>query len=365
MKTLITISSEQVWPQIIPVYQIRPDRVIILHTGNKYKSEAPAQRLKEFFALKGLVPVENIKLHLIAENEYPNVLDAYKDDEEVIVNLTGGKKIMTIMLSKWVVNNNKKAFYFDDSSKIYWVSLADSKVESEAVSKDVISELNNIDPIEIAELYLGKEGISDRGRAYKNYNECLEYLRRKNGDGKNLVETKYGEALEREIIYLLLEEGIKFRHSVILKPRRIGNLSDAEIDVLVNYNATLILIECKLCRNRNLYASMESRIKNVYDGKEPRNKEAFGSLIQTITKYISENKFMQYKADLVSIRKIAGLTGKVFWITTNDDRDDSLVAFCEDNNIKHATVSLSTNGYIEKKDGKNIIKTIKDINGID
>jgi hypothetical protein len=48
MKTMITIASKQIWPQVLCVSHIRPEHIILLHSNDEQESSIPARRLNKF-----------------------------------------------------------------------------------------------------------------------------------------------------------------------------------------------------------------------------------------------------------------------------------------------------------------------------
>ena len=94
MKVLVTIASEQIWPQIVPFYIVKPERVVILHSANLAKSKKPAKRLADFFrGGEASASRVNVILREMSELDYPDFInDDISDSDEVYVNLTGGLK---------------------------------------------------------------------------------------------------------------------------------------------------------------------------------------------------------------------------------------------------------------------------------
>jgi hypothetical protein len=53
---LLSLASRQIWPQVLLVAHLKPERLILLHSADPAESKGPAQRLKRFLDQSGLVP---------------------------------------------------------------------------------------------------------------------------------------------------------------------------------------------------------------------------------------------------------------------------------------------------------------------
>jgi hypothetical protein len=65
--TFLSIASNQIWPQVLSVGHLKPDRVLLLHSEDTSESKGPAQRLKRFFDDPSRVPKGGAQLELIPQ----------------------------------------------------------------------------------------------------------------------------------------------------------------------------------------------------------------------------------------------------------------------------------------------------------
>jgi len=43
--TLLSLASKQIWPQVLAVAHVKPERLVVLHSEDIPESKGPAQRL--------------------------------------------------------------------------------------------------------------------------------------------------------------------------------------------------------------------------------------------------------------------------------------------------------------------------------
>ena len=360
MKILVTISSEQIWPQIIPFYVVKPDKIVILHTVNLEKSKKPAERLADFLKGENLIPSpENIILKEIREIDYPGVLDAeIRDSDEIFVNLTGGLKTMSIMLHSWAESKNARELYCSERNKIQWFSYNGGvfALESEEnIPAEAMLEINAIDPIKIAKLYHGAERIND-GNLAQNNNDIYNIF-------KDQKSKKAGDVLERELMFAISEmyeklgiHNYKIRHSVKLELK--NKESYEEIDILINYNCSLILIEAKMRKKIKNLDNYMQMMRNCYSGQKPRNNKVVAEFKKRLSSDISDNQTLQYKSDLFSAGILGGLKKRVIWVSINEPSPHEKL-FCEENNIECVRASLGVNFILDKGSKERLFAAIK------
>lgn len=368
MKVLVTIASEQIWPQIVPFYIVKPERVVILHSANLAKSKKPAKRLADFFrGGEASASRVNVILREMSELDYPDFInDDISDSDEVYVNLTGGLKTMSIMLHSWAMINKAQEFYINEKNKIQWFLFENGVFQldrQEDIPEAVMREINEIDPLSIAKLYYGAEHISGDGLV-RSEDDIRSIFR-----NSKTPSYKTGAKLEEELLYFFLDlfkndksfglKNCKLRHSVRLRSENSDN-DNEEIDILLNYNCSLIIVECKMRKKiRNLYHSYRQMIANCYNGQDVANEDAFNKLMTKIKSDISDNKFLQYKADLFSARLLSGLKARVIWVTTSiQQQPKALEMFCTEHNIEHIMVELPNGNYLSKESKEKLRETI-------
>lgn len=361
MKVLVTIASEQIWPQIIPFYVIKPEKVVIIHSGNFEKSKNQANRLADFWRNEETkLCCNSVILREMKELDYPDFLSSeISSTDEVFVNLTGGLKTMSLMLHTWAILNKAREFYINEKNKIQWFLFSNNEFSldrEEPIPVGVVREINGIDPVSIAKLYYGPEHIID-GSLVETTNDIHNISKKSSSNYKN------GVKLEIVLLNFFLNlfkkdkrfdiKNCKLRHSVRLKSAN-SDIENEEIDILINYNCTLIIVESKMRRKVvDVDASYKQMIANCYNGKKVENAVALEKLIGKINSDISQNKFLQFKSDLYSARLLSGLKAKVLWVTTSMQHlPEHLERFCREHNIKHINVSfgLGENLSMESRD---------------
>lgn len=363
MKVLITIASEQVWPQIVPVYHLINkdktifDKIIIVHSHNTARSEEPAKRLETFIKEHKLS--KEIYLQQVEEetdfseplNNLVSKLDITAADDDVYVNLTCGTKIMSIILSTWGTQKGYTLFYTYNGSKLQLYKRTSNNILDNVGTEDIdVSITNDIDPIEIVTLQCGEDYIDDVGNFYEDYNT----MKKKMGSPKQYTD---GIHLEEEIVNYFINSKIKYRHSVRLKSSK-ASVPHEEIDVLLNFNGSLWVIECKMKKIIQDWGNcIRSCLKEDYNNIQPENIK---NLIKKIEKEIGTNLAMQYKADIFSAKKISGINAKVLWITTHKI-PDHIKSFCDDEDIKYLEkISFDGyNNYLSKESKKELDKIFK------
>src|SRR2546425_10184745 len=88
--TLLSLASKQIWPQVLSVAHLKPERVFLLHSEEASESKDPAQRLKRFFddAEPRLLPQGAARLESIPHNDFAalaRLLDALTSKQQLIL----------------------------------------------------------------------------------------------------------------------------------------------------------------------------------------------------------------------------------------------------------------------------------------
>src|SRR5437016_340923 len=100
--TLLSLASKQIWPHVLSVAHLKPERVFLLHSEDTVESKGPALRLKRFFDDSGLVPRGATHLETIPHDDFSAIESRFDEIipknqlnlEECLVNFTGGNKLM-------------------------------------------------------------------------------------------------------------------------------------------------------------------------------------------------------------------------------------------------------------------------------
>src|SRR3989442_2351817 len=119
--TLLSLASMQIWPQVLSVAHLKPERVSLLHSEEASESKDPARRLKRFFdyAEPRLLPQGATRLESIPHDDFAAIerlLDTLPSKQQLIlgeclVNFTGGNKLMATVAFRWAAKRSVRAFY--------------------------------------------------------------------------------------------------------------------------------------------------------------------------------------------------------------------------------------------------------------
>jgi hypothetical protein len=112
--TLLSLASRQIWPQVLAVKHLNPERVFLLYSEDSGESKGPARRLKRFFDDSGLVPRGGTRLELVSHDDFAAVsqrLDRLAADRglnlgECRLNFTGGNKLMATAAFRWAARRS-------------------------------------------------------------------------------------------------------------------------------------------------------------------------------------------------------------------------------------------------------------------
>lgn len=288
-KIVVSLVSRQTMQNIIPALFIRPTKVILLTT----EQESTTARNIKVVLEKNKIPVEI----------FPDLIDAYNinttieasekiisqnKDAELILNFTGGTKLMSIPAYEVFRKNNCRLIYCDsEHQRILWF---EGKIREEEykVKIDIEDYLNSygyhkkenhvIRDIEHKEFV---EFIRDNFTIFKEFSSNIprdesKFRKEKNFvfkdfnltfslssielDYKNKVilrikpnEFNYliGGWFEDYILYVLKSIHSDNFEIEIYKDYKIVSLNgtDNQIDVIMSYNAKLYLFECKSLKN--------------------------------------------------------------------------------------------------------------------
>ncbi|MBN2069607.1 MAG: DUF1887 family protein [Opitutales bacterium] len=124
MSTLIQFVSDQIWPNLIgPLVINMPNEVILFHTSDKHFISS-CEKIERTLIHLG-IPKEKI-LRAQIESDFPDkstmlksLICHTKDKSDIIVNLTGGTKIMSIAGYAFSEKSKYPSFYIDTQNPPY------------------------------------------------------------------------------------------------------------------------------------------------------------------------------------------------------------------------------------------------------
>jgi hypothetical protein len=349
---LYTIASRQIWPQLLAILHLKPEKVFLFHSEDKTESKKPAEHLKKFFDKSGIVPLGKTKLFQIPYDDFSgveNALDKIQTEEQIplnsiVLNLTGGNKLMATAAFRWATKRSVKSFYLEKGNKLIWFNSCDGEVKTECEKLDahIADELEPLDVLrcqlqnsvvdfEGEKITLSQDGMSESEEKYlrviKNGNYDPKWLNR---EGILIEEKKEGDHLEFRTAAALLKIGVyQIRRGLRLKPNTDDGVSatmpHTEIDLLFVWNGRLWIVDCK---DR---MSESNLCDSFYEQIRPIPGEAI-NLWEMIKSIVEKSHFKILKDDIVTVREVGGLYGSVICVRRSD-LNEEIMQYAKRNGI--------------------------------
>lgn len=353
--TLLSLASKQIWPQVLAVHHLKPDRVVLLHSDDTNESQSPAQRLKRFFDKHGPMPQGQTQMELLSDSDFAAI--EKKLDElaakhawnlgECVLNITGGNKLMATAAFRWAARRGVRTFYLERRNKITWFDFRDGET---VTSADTVNGhiSDTLDPVALLRCQVDaseveREGerltLNQKGRELAS-DELFKLL--KNGadasfylqvQGAADPDKKQGDRLELTTATVLLKLGvICVQRSLRLKVRSAAGvgtkLPHAEIDLLFSWDGKLWLVDCKDRKGTDsLVDGLLRELKNVCLSLQAN------SLLDRIGKELSIGQTKVLKEDILAVRETGGLLGQVVCVRQSIPSDE-VVQFAKHNRIE-------------------------------
>jgi len=268
---LLSLASKQIWPQVLAVAHLKPERLFLLHSEDQAESKGPAQRLKRFFDDSGLVPKGGTRLEPVSDSDFDSIerrLDELQRNHQLplsdcVVNYTGGNKLMATAAFRWAARH-ARAFYLERRNQLTWFSAPDGKMVTHSEQLDG-HIANHLDPVALLRCQLDASEVQRPGqtlmlhdagwrladadfwRRIENGNDARPWLKIA---GEADRQEKDGDPLEYATAAVLLRLGVKqIQRSLRLKVKSSSQtgtrLPHAEIDLLFTWGGRLWLVDCK------------------------------------------------------------------------------------------------------------------------
>jgi hypothetical protein len=352
---LLSLVSKQIWPQVLVVSQLKPQRMFLLHSEDTAESRGPAQRLKRFFDESGLVPKGGTRLELVSDSDF-DTIERRLDDlqrihqlplRECVVNFTGGNKLMATAAFRWAARH-ARAFYLERRNQLTSFEAPDGKMVTHVEKLDG-KLTDDLDPVALLRCQLDASEVQRPGQtillneAGKHLTED-QFLRRiQNGNdvlpwllitGEADREAKQGDPLEFAVAAVLLRLGVKrVQRSLRLKVKssmQTGTrLPHAEIDLLFTWGGRLWLVDCKDEK------PMENHADNLRRTLLPLSSEA-ERLLDRISDELSIGQTKVMKEDLLAMREAGGLLGNIICVR-QADLPEEVAQYARNNSIALVT----------------------------
>jgi hypothetical protein len=328
---LLSLASKQIWPQVLAVAHLRPQRLFLLHSEDAAESRSPAQRLKRFFDDSGLVSKGGTRLEAISDSDFDAIehrLDEIQRSHQLpladcVVNFTGGNKLMATAAFRWAARH-ARAFYLERRNQLTWFTAPDGKMVTRTETLDG-HLTDDLDPVALLRCQLDASEVQRPGqklvlneagqmlpapeffRRVQNGNDALPWL---SITGEADREAKDGDKLEFAVAAALLRLGVKqVRRSLRLKVKsahEVGTrLPHAEIDLLFTWGGRLWLADCK---DRIPAEDLTQNLRRSLP--RPLNPNA-ETLLNRIQEELSIGQTKVMKEDLLAVREAGGLLGNV------------------------------------------------------
>jgi hypothetical protein len=337
---LLSLASRQIWPHVLLVADLKPQRLFLLHSENAAESRTPAQRLKRFFDQSNLVAKGNTSLVCVSDSDFSTIetqLDELQTNRQLlpsdcVVNFTGGNKLMATAAFRWAAKRGVRALYLERRNQLTWFEPRDGDVltRNECVDGHLTDAL---DPLPLLRCQLDASEVDREGQ--------LIHL---NSAGQAVPEADFwkklpsltaeqiepwlaiiasgnrkqnkGDALELIVAAALLRLGVKHvRRSLRLKVHTASGVSarlaHAELDLLFNFAGKLWLVDCK---DRKPVTDLADGLRRISQPHTPADRQQYDELFERLRDQLSISDTKVIKEDLLAAREIGGLLGETICV---------------------------------------------------
>ena len=166
MKVMFNLIGEQPIPNLLPVLYLKPDKSIFLYTD---KTEKIAKNLKEMVTNSNILKIYPYDFN----RTYSELKKLFTENDEIIANVTGGTKIMSLSLFQLALANNSEIIYYiseKNTSLLYKFRLNDN------------NELD-LTTVELPELITAEQYI----KAHIRYFDFRKQEKNRGTDFENLI----------------------------------------------------------------------------------------------------------------------------------------------------------------------------------
>ena len=339
---LLSLASRQIWPHVLAVAHLKPERVFLLHSDDPAESRGPAQRLKRFFDDSGLVPKGATRLEAIPHDDFAAIerqIDTIVARLQVPVgdfrlNFTGGNKLMATAAFRWAARRSVPACYLERGNVLTFFEPGEGQPHTHSEPLDG-GIANQLDPIALLRCQLDASEVQRRGQrltladAGRKFSDSEFFKRVASGhDMRSLLsavgeadrEAKDGDPLEFAAAATLLKLGVScvqrgLRLKVKSSPNAGTRLPHAEIDLIFNWRGRLWLVDCK---DRRPAENLADRFSHLLP---PLSADA-AALFERIRSELSISQTKAMKEDLVAMREAGGLLGQIVCVRKASPPDE-------------------------------------------
>lgn len=333
--TLLSLASKQIWPQVLAVAHLKPDRVFLLHSEDLAESKGPAQRLQRLFDDSGLVPTGGTQLEPVShadfsaiESRFDEIVAAHQLNlGECVVNFTGGNKLMATAVFRRVARRGVRAFYLERGNLVTWFEPRDGDMVTHAEPLPA-GITNNLDSAALLSCQFGEEVVQFKGErltlnekgaksvpqdlAAKLQGEtrldrgAFDFRKWLHVENPSSRQPNEGDNLEYGTACALLKAGVPaVRRSVELATLPNSRNSEGELDLVFNWNGRLWVVDCK-DRVGGETKVEALRIALLGAGGANRQTEA---LLKSVAEDLKDRDIKILREDLLQISEVGGLLG--------------------------------------------------------
>jgi hypothetical protein len=332
--TLLSLASRQIWPQVLSVLHLKPERLVLFHSDEEGESKRPAERLKEFLEFSGVLPAGGVSLCPAPHDRFQGVVDALAtaaaemglDDANCTVNLTGGNKLMALAAAEWCRLAGVPCLYLERDLRVFpfLPKGADLLPQPEFQLDPHLAR--GLDPLALLRCQLDGAEILSPGQRLEfspagQADRSDFQMRLKQGyDFSKLLawdiadpEQRQGDGLEYAVAFCLLKLGVpRVQRGIRLAPRllRAAGREEGELDLVFNWAGKLWLVDCK---DRRSAASRVDELRTEILSQTTVTTR-LDKLLQRLEEELREKDLKPLKEDLLVLSEVAGLLGRAVCI---------------------------------------------------
>lgn len=332
--TLLSLASRQIWPQVLSVLHMRPDRLVLFHSSQDAESKQPAERLRNLFNGMNIIP-RGVRLETVPHDHFGGLIDGLArvaeaevlDETNCRLNLTGGNKLMAMAAAEWSRLNGVPCFYLERDFRVFPFQPKGTDLQPQPSFSLPPNLANDIDPIALLRCQLNDAEIvsageqltlSDAGRALDGgalsqalrqglVPQILGWLQRRREGG--LKDQTPGDELELLTAVVLLHLGVpRVQRGIRLRSGsgRSHRQDEGELDLVFNWNGKLWVVDCK---HRRKAESRVGRLREVLSSTGALSAGVV-ELLDQITEELREKELKPLKEDLLTVAEAGGLLGQ-------------------------------------------------------
>lgn len=360
---LLSLASRQAWPHVLTTAHLSAQRVVLLHSSNDGESSRPATRLKAFFdseKTNGHGP-DRTDLREIPSDDFvaikhrlsETIHELDLDKRKMVVNFTGGNKLMATAAYEWARDNGLPACYLERGNVLFSFTFdapgAEPVIRHERLDAHL---LRHGDAIALLRAQLDESVIRSKGERLtlqparraitqfeiKSIVSALLSVRTDAADlmiDKHLVRTNSpnrqvsGDRLEYAAAIALLGLGVPAVYrGVELRDESINNVQ-SETDLVFNWGGRLWMVDCKdkISVNQKLL-KLTARMRSLGYDVAKLSKE-----LDALKDQLTDTDKRLLKEDILHISEMGGLLGSAIAVRRSEVSDD-VIAFAANRRTK-------------------------------